>query len=204
MYTAIFSGNEIKQVQSGVNAVFNPGGRVRKLEEQLRFCDTFKNRVELADAYLAQGETEKAISLYEGSLTGAFSENEYVLTQLTTAYFQTQRFGDVIRINKKICGLPAYPRSKAQLLYAISLERTGNDEMAEKEFKSLKVRFANFESRHQYGLFLVRAKRQGEAKQIFSEMIDEYAQLSSREKRSFRTWIIQAKEELKKLDLQPA
>src|SRR5687768_11754186 len=85
-FSEIVTGNRIQQVSSGVGSVLNPGGSVRKLEEQLRFADTFHNRVALADAYLANGRTKDAIALYEQSLTGVFTENEHLLKQLIIAY----------------------------------------------------------------------------------------------------------------------
>lgn len=55
IFTEMFSGNEVQNLQSGIGAVFNPGGRIKKLEDNLRFSDTFNNRVMLADAYLSKG-----------------------------------------------------------------------------------------------------------------------------------------------------
>jgi hypothetical protein len=47
------------------------------------------------DAYLNAGQTDKAISLYESSLSGAFEENEHVRAQLSIAYFTKQRYEDM-------------------------------------------------------------------------------------------------------------
>jgi len=199
MFTEMFNGRDIQQVQSGMGAVFNPSGRIKKLEEQLRFSDTFNNKVALADAYLAAGQMDKAIDLYESSLTGAFTENEHVLMQLINAYYEKQRYADVIAIAKKIYKLPQFPRSRAHMLYAMALEKNGNNELAEKEFKTMKVRFSYFESRYQYGLFLQRNNRAEEARQVFSEMVDEAVHLGSIEKRNSREWISHAKEELRKM-----
>jgi len=187
------------KVQSGIGAVFYPSGRIKRLEEQLRFSDTFNNKIALADAYLVTGETQKAIELYEGSLTGAFTENEHVLIQLVTAYFQVQRYEELIRITKKIYQLPQFSRSHTHVLYAMALEKTGNCEMAEKEFKIMKVRYSYFEARYQYGMFLLRANRIEEAQNIWMEIVNEFSYLSSFEKRNNRVWFNYAKEELKKI-----
>jgi hypothetical protein len=63
--TEMFTGREIQQVQSGIGSLINPSGSIRKLEENLRFSDTFNNRIALADAYLATGQTDKAVEFYE-------------------------------------------------------------------------------------------------------------------------------------------
>ena len=198
----VFTLGRVEQVQAGVTTVLNPTGKIKKLEQQLKFSDTFNNRVQLADAYLANGQTEKAIALYEDSLTGAFSENEYVLTQLNTAYFQKQQYNDVIAITKRIYKLPQFPRSRAHLQYAMALAQTHDIEAAEKEFKIMKVRFACFEARYQYGMLLLRADRDEEARQVFKDIIEEATLLSPQEKRNHRKWINLAKEQLKSLSVQ--
>ncbi len=179
--------------------MINPGGNIKKLEEELRFTDTFANRVKLADAYLAAGQTDKAIDLYKGSLTGAFSENEHVLMQLIAAYYEQQRYDEIIPLAKKIYKLPQFVRSKAHMLYAMSLENTGNIEQAENEFKAMKGRYSYFEQRYQYGLFLIRQGREKDAWQIFTDMLNEEQHLGQLEKKSNRVWFVKTKEELRKI-----
>jgi hypothetical protein len=179
--------------------VLSPGTGIKRLEQNLRFSDTFSNRVVLADAYLAIGETQKAIELYESSLTGNFSENEQVLKQLIAAYFIEKRFEDVIVASEKIYVHPQFARSASHIYYAIALEQAGDSTKAEQEFLLMKARFSNYEARYHYGLFLERKERKGEAKEIFAAMADEYNHLSPAEKRSIRQWISLSKEELKKM-----
>jgi hypothetical protein len=172
---------------------------IKKLEEQLHFTDTFANKVKLADAYLAAGDTDKAIDLYKASLTGAFAENEHVMGQLIVAYFEQQRYDEVIPLAKKLRHLQQFVRSKSHLLYALSLEETGNLEEAEKEFRSMKGRYSYFEQRYQYGLFLMRTDRNEDAAGVFLEMVNEEPHLGQVEKKANRTWFLKAREELKKI-----
>ena len=199
IFTEIFSRGHLQNVGKGLGSVINASGSIRKLEQQLRFSDTFNNRVALADAYLGTGQKEKAIQLYESSLTGAFTENEYVLKQLILAYFEAQRFTDVVAVAKKIYALPQFARSKAHILYAMALEKTGNPGQAEKEYQLMRGRFANFEARYQYAMLLSRIGRAAEAKKIFSDIVEEASQLTARERSVGREWFVLAKDELRKL-----
>ena len=180
--------------------MINPTGRIRRLEDRLKFADTFENKVALADAYLAAGQTEKAIGLYESSLTGYFSENEYASSQLIAAYGVMKRYDDIVPLAKKIYRSPQFLRSRAHMLYAIALEHTGNKEQAEKEFKLMGAKFAYFEPRYYYGLFLMRVDRIEEAKQLFTEMLAEKDHLSPRERRYGSTWFNKSREELKNIE----
>jgi hypothetical protein len=199
LYSEVLSNRSFRKPNIDVGAVLNPGGKIKKLEDELRFQDTFANKVKLADAYLAAGFTDKAVNLYKSSLTGAFEENEYVMAQLIMGYYQQQRYDEVIPLAKKLYKLPQFARSKAHILYAMSLENTGSMEQAENEFKGMKGRYSYFEQRYQYGLFLMRAERYEDAMQIFNDMLNEEPQLGQREKSSNRIWFTKAKEELKKI-----
>lgn len=188
----------MQNVSAGVSSILNPGGNVKKLERQLQFADTFQNRVQLADAYLGTGQVQKAVSLYEKSLTGNFSENEHILQQLILAYYDEQRFNDVITAAGKIYKQPQFNRSRAHIYYALSLEKTGNLQKAEEEFKKLGGYFSQYEARYQYAKFLQRHQRQGEADKLLKEMLGEESHLGPIEKRDNRYWLNMVKQELKK------
>jgi hypothetical protein len=179
--------------------LMSPAGRIRRLEENLSFANTFNNRVLLANAYLTVGRTEEAIELYQTSLTGAFTENEYAIGRLIEAYFTTQRYAELIALARKIYKSPQFARSKAHLLYARALDLSGDKEGAEVEFKKMKGRFADFEARYQYGLFLQRAGRDEEAQVLLEDIVKEAQHLSSRERRANLTWIQKSREELKRV-----
>ncbi|WP_245446947.1 hypothetical protein [Mucilaginibacter celer] len=191
--------NRIRTPKINVEAVINPGAKIKRLENELRFTDTFANRVALADAYLEAGLTDKAIELYKNSLTGAFAENEHVQAQLIIAYFEKGMYNEVIPIAKRLYKLPQFARSKAHILYAKALELTYQPEQAENEFKLMKGRYSYFEPRYEYGMFLSRADRRDEAWQIFTDMLNEQSQLSPVERKSNKVWFAKAKDELKRL-----
>jgi hypothetical protein len=198
-FSEIVTGRDLVAMQSDLGTMLNPGGRIRRLEGNLRFSDTFNNRIQLADAYMGMGRVDEAIGLYESSLTGAFVENDYVFRRLISAYFVKGRYEDLIPLARKIYHHPEFPRSRVHLEYACALDRVADGQGAEREFKKMKARFSAFEARYQYGLFLQRSGREKEARHIFREMTDEASHLSPREKRSNRAWILKAKEELNRV-----
>jgi hypothetical protein len=200
IYSEILTNRSAMRVPKiDVGAVLNPGIKLKRLEDEVRFTDTFANRIKLADAYLAGGFTDKAVEIYLASLTGAFSENEHVLAQLIVAYSEQECYAEVIPIAKKLYKLPQFTRSKAHILYAIALEKTGETTLAENEFKLMKGRYSYFEPRYQYGLFLVRTDRADDAYQVFTDILNEVPHLSQMERKSSQQWFSKTKDELKKL-----
>ncbi|MFB9841764.1 PLDc N-terminal domain-containing protein [Mucilaginibacter ginsenosidivorans] len=199
IFSEMRPGRNLTTPKIDIGMVINPSANLKKLEDNLKFTDTFDNKIKLADAYLAAGQTERAIELYEKSLTGAFAENEHGIAQLATAYFQNERYPDTISTLKKIYNTHQFARSHVHVLYARALELTGNTEAAEHEFKLMKGRYSNFEQRYEYGLFLERADRIEDAYAIFEQMLDEAPHLSSIERKSNRVWLSKAKEEMKRI-----
>ena len=198
-FSEILTNREMRSMKSVAGEILNPSGSIKKLETNLKFSDTFKNRITLADAYLAAGETDKAIPLYENSLAGAFAENEHAISQLILAYYRAERYSEVLSIAPKIYRQPQFPRSKAHIRYAMSLAYTGENEKAEKEFLGLKGKYSNFEARYYYAIFLQRNLRTPEARQVLSEIIEEIPQLSNVEKRYNREVITLSKDMIRKL-----
>lgn len=197
LFTEIFTRHQRVDWQEGISGVLvSKSARIRRLENNLKFTDTFNNRVMLADAYLAAGYTDNAIELYESSLTGAFEENEHVMVQLIVAYYAKGDHSRIVPLAKRVYHRPQFARSRGHILYAMALEKVGEPALAEQEFKKMKARFSYFEARLQYGFFLKRAGRGQEAREVFMDMVDEAPHLSSRERRDSRAWIAQARSEL--------
>lgn len=197
IFMEILPSSRVRAPRIDMGAIVNPGGKIKKLEENLRFTDTFNNRVLLADAYLQTGQTDKAIELYESSLTGAFEENEHVIAQLIIAYYQSGRYADAIKIAGKIYKQPQFLRSQAHLFYAMSLENAGEVDKAEAEFKAMQGRYSYYEQRYHYGVFLRRNGRDADAEKVFATMLEEEAHLSAIERKSARPWCTKARTELK-------
>lgn len=197
LFSEVLTRRNIRDVQAGVGEVFRPSGSIKKLEENLRFSDTFNNRIVLADAYLQAGQTQRAINLYEESLEGAFAENELVISRLIVAYYKEKRYEDVIRLAPKISKLPQFARSKAHILYAASLANAGQPEKAEAEFQQMNGRFGNFEARYYYAMMLRNYHRGEEGRKLLSQIAEEIPQLSSVERRHNREWLSLAKDALK-------
>ena len=192
-------GSFLNKSTIDIGAVINPAGKIKKMEDDLQFTNTFANKVKLADAYLASRQTTKAIDLYKNSLSGAFAENEHVLAQLIIAYYDDGQYEKIPPIAKKIYHLTQFTRSKAHLTYAKALENLGEITAAEKEFKIMKGRFSYYEHRYEYGLFLLRNNRHQEAYDILNEILTEEPHLSRMERKANSIWFSKTKEEIRKI-----
>lgn len=201
-FTEILNKRHVNSLQSDVVNIVNPGARIKELERKFKFSETLANRQALADAYLEKGLPEQAIELYEPALTGLFENNEHIINQLIRAYFAVERFEDIIRIAPRIAGSFNFSKNRSSLLYALALEKTGNTEEADKQFRAQNHRFSNYESRYNYGQFLIRMDKIREADAIFSTIVNEASQMSRKDMRDSKVWIDKAAKELNKLPVE--
>lgn len=189
IFTEVIKKQHISGVQNSIQTIANPSGKINELEKRFKFSDTFTNRVALADAYLDNGLNEKAIELYEPALTGVFIDNEHVIKQLIIAYYNLGQFQKVTDIAPKILKSFDFSKSRANLLYALSLLEIGDFVKAEKEFIAMNHRFSNYEARYYYGDFLMKQCRKEDAALIFHDIVDESQHLSRKEKGNSKIWI---------------
>lgn len=200
IFTEIIQKRHVDGLQNSVSGLINPIGRISDLEKQFKLSGTFNHRVALADAYMHAGMFDKAVETYEPGLTGVFEDNEHVIRQLLVAYFQLERYEDVIRMTPRIYKTLDFSKSHSNLVYALALEKTGKTEQAEKEFKAMNHRFSNFEQRFEYGQFLIRQNKKKEAAHLYQEIVNEAEQMNRSEKGNSRQWIDKSYQQLKQLE----
>lgn len=200
IYTEILQHRNIGSVANNVGAVLNPGGRIKRLEDKLKFSDTFANRMALADAYLEAKLYDKAIPLYEDTLTGVFGSSEGGIKNLIQAYYKTGQYDKAAELGPRVVNTLDFSKTPYNLYYALSLEQLNRMQEAESEFKRMNHRFINYEARYNYGRFLAEQGRRDEARQVFNVVLEEAQHLSNREKGSSAEWINLIRKESKKLD----
>jgi hypothetical protein len=105
----------------------------------------------------------------------------------------------VVTLAKKVMNTSEFPKSHAHVVYGLSLEKTGNLVEAEKQLKMIRGKYSNFEGRFQYGQFLIRQGRKEEASELYAEILEESAHMSSGESRNNKEWFRKTREELSKL-----
>lgn len=199
LFTEIITKREVRAVKENLDTVIRPSGRVRDLEKQLDFSDTFENRIALADAYLENERYDEAIQLYTADRTGLFETDPHLNLQLIRAFFAIEKYDDVIQSAQLILRHPDFQKAHAHVLYALALEKTGKLAEAEAELASFGGKYSNFEGRLNYGRFLKRNGRADDAKAVLEDIVASADKMTNREAAPFRNWIRMAHDELKQL-----
>ncbi|MBN2352498.1 MAG: tetratricopeptide repeat protein [Spirochaetales bacterium] len=180
---------------------FTSGGRLARLERDLRFSPTFANRRAVADELAAQGRCAEACEHYEQVLSGFDSGNVEVNLALAQCHFELGNNERAIEILVKLKDAPSlFKKYVSDLLLARVYERMGKTAEADRAYADIAPRFPGLEARARYGLFLRAQGRSEEAAKEFLAIEEQFEVLPGHNRRSEREWISLARRELKILN----
>jgi len=112
----VIQRSDIEKTQESLVTILNPTKKIKDLQKQLKFSDTFKNRVALADAYMDEKMYQEAIENYNACLKDVFKNDFYVLTKLQEAYYYSNKFEASIGIAEQITANPNFKKSRGAFL----------------------------------------------------------------------------------------
>jgi hypothetical protein len=184
LFTQVINKKDVSTITNEITTIINPTKKIKDLEKELTFSNTFQNKVQLADAFTENKEYEKAILYYEKSLTGNFVNDPHTINKLIQCYFKVDDFDSVIAHAEKI-HLETYFK-KSLFYYGLSIEQKGNFDEAEHQLKKLDSRFSNYEERMELANFLIRRNKNEDAKEILEEIQSEFKSMIAMNKKKYR------------------
>ncbi|AXT63184.1 tetratricopeptide repeat protein [Aquimarina sp. AD10] len=187
LFTQVFNKKDLDVVQHEIVNAINPTKKVKDLQKQLDFADTFQNRVNLADALFENGDFTNAIQEYEKSLESNHNQDVGVLKKLIESYAKVQNHEKVIFYAEKIENLTEFKGSRSQFLFGLALEEQGDSEKGEEHLKQIDQRYSNYHERYILAQFLVKKGKTDEAKEILSEIIVESQHMTKPNRNKYRT-----------------
>ncbi len=187
LLTQVFNKKDLDTVQDGLVNVLNPSKKIKDLERQLDFADTFQNRIHLADAFLEIKEYQNAIDEYEIALNSNYENNSGIVKKLIEAYYQVAHHEKVIFCAEKIKNKSDFKGSRSQFLYGLSLEEQGQSIDAEQQLRQIDQRYSNYSERYKLAQFLIEKGKIEDAREILTEIIAESQHMTKPNRNRYRT-----------------
>ena len=66
--TQVYNKTDADKIQNEVTSIINPTKKIKDLEQQIEFVDTYTNRIALADAYYQNCDLPNAVVNYKKTL----------------------------------------------------------------------------------------------------------------------------------------
>jgi hypothetical protein len=172
--------------------------RIRKLRADLEETDIVKTRLLLADELLAAGETEEAISIAEGTLTGVFKDDPHTLASVARIRIEAGKPREALEalshINTKNDRMLEL---EVTVMRGRALFATGQHQEAQAHMESVQARYSGEEPRYFLALSLLASGRQDEARQVFEDIVRKFRRAGRAWRRSERHWFRLATAQLK-------
>ncbi|WP_109438935.1 tetratricopeptide repeat protein [Aquimarina sp. AU119] len=185
LFTQVFNKKDLDVVQNEIVNVINPTKKIKDLQKQLDFADTFQNRVNLADALLEAGDYTYAIQEYEKAHN---TNNDVgVLKKLIEGYYQIKNYEKIISSAEKIVDRSDFKGSRSQFLYGLALEEDQQSEKAEEHLRQIDQRYSNYKERYTLAQFLLKKGKTEDAKEILFEILTEAQHMSKPNRNKYRT-----------------
>ncbi|MFD1614748.1 PLDc N-terminal domain-containing protein [Gelatiniphilus marinus] len=189
LFVQVYNREEADKITDEITHIINPTKKIKDLEKQLEFSETYQNRVNLADAFLENRDYKNAIPHYLQAIEGNPQNDFYVIKQLIEAYFNIKDYDNVVLYAEKIKEHPEFKKSRSQFWYGLALEKLGKFEAAETNLRAIDIRFSFYNERLVLAQFLLNQKKEAEAKAILKELQTESQYLTKPNKKLFRATI---------------
>lgn len=150
----------------------NPAGEIKRLQAEFELCESTDNRQSLADALVQNKMYDKAINLLEEGLNPSTRDDPYYLSQLAHAHYLSRSFvrtKELLGMVKALQG--KFEKQDWHLLYAMALNKLGENELAVEEFDQLMKYSAGEEARCRYALLLKEKGEEEKANELFQKII---------------------------------
>jgi hypothetical protein len=189
LITQVYNKRDVEKIQDNLVSIINPSKKIKDLEKQLQFSESYQNRLNLADAYLEIEDYNNAIQNYLEVLDDTSQNDFYVVTKLVETYYKNEDFENVVFYAEKIKNQTEFKKSRTQFVYGLAQEKLGNFEEAETNLKQIDVRYSFYNERLMFAEFLLSRDKKKEAKEILEDISTESQHMTKPNKRLFRATI---------------
>ena len=197
LVTQVYNKRDVNKIQEDITSVLVPSKKVKDLEKQLQFSDTYQNRVNLADAYSEMKEYNKAITEYKIAIEDKDQNNYYIIKKMVVCYYNIEDYQSAIDYAEEINSHAEFPKSRTQFIYGLALEKVGQIEKAEAELRQIDQRYSNYDERLVLAKFLMERNKREEAEEILKEIHTESQHMTSPNKRKYRNTLLEVEKLLK-------
>lgn len=195
----IYDEKEAEKIQKEITSIINPTKKIKDLEKALEFSDSYTTRIDLADAYVENGDMTNAIANYKHTLRDTDQSELYAKQQLVLCYFQLEDYIGVLEHSEKITNRSEFTGSKQQFCYGLALKALGDADKAEAQLKQIDRPYSNYQERLELAKFYLENNRRSEGIELLKEIASEAQYMTKNNRRLYRSTINEVERLLKSL-----
>jgi hypothetical protein len=176
--------------------VLNPDKDINQAASMYSVTDTVENSMKLANECLAKELYEEANQLYKKCLAGVHEHDPDIMYGLAESEYGLSNYAEVKSIlDSLIEHNPEYKNPDAHLLYAKSLEQSGDIMQAIEEFEILDSYYSGPEPTYHLAMLIKKQGQEKKAMELLKKIIHKSDISGGHYHRLHKTWINLAKKE---------
>lgn len=191
LITQVYNKRDAEKITNEITHIINPTKKIKDLEKQLEFSESYQNRVNLADTFLEIKDYNSALPHYLEALKDSSQNDFYVSSKLVEVYFLAEDYNNTVFYADKIKYRPEFKKSRTQFIYGLAQEKLGNFEDAEINLRQIDVRYSFYEERLILAKFLISQEKSEDAKAILEDVQTESQHMTKPNKRIYRNTILE-------------
>lgn len=189
-----------KRAFRGIKRTLDPGADLRRHQKQNKLSGSVDAKRHLAAELVAASRFDEAIDHYRKALTGLYEWDPEMMLGLAQAYFGAGHFDQTkITLDQLIEHNPEFKSPDGHLLYARSVEASGDIDAALEEYEAVSGTYPGLEAKIRYANLLEENGHPDKAKAAYDEALTT-ADLSPKFfKNAQKRWINAARDGLRRL-----
>ncbi|HEX7644417.1 MAG TPA: hypothetical protein VF472_19590 [Burkholderiaceae bacterium] len=156
---------------SAALGLVDPAREVREARKAYDLSPSVQNRMRLAKALLARGDTHESIEHFDACLSGPFSKDPELLYAAALAKLQDGQLRQALELAQTLRSVvPDASAERASLLLAQAYAANGDSAGAKAEYEAAAVRYGSVETKAQYGIWAAEARDLETARRILDDI----------------------------------
>ncbi len=174
----------------------DPGRGVRQATLEHERNPSVETASRLANELTRAGRFDEAVRIADDARAGLFENDPKLLLSLADAQFAAGRHADTIATLDRLFETnPGFHSPHAHLLYARSLEESGDTARALEEYAAVAEYFPGAEARVRQAMLYKKLGRADEAAELFAAVLKDASLAPGHVRKSQREWLALAKRE---------
>ena len=183
LYHHFYSRRNYENIKEGIKGTLIKNYTLDKLEEKVRFSDTFANKLELAKEHINVGNNDRAIEILNSCSKNHFEDDPTLNTHLLHVHYLNEDYEKAVKYGNTLEGNREFQKSNEIVAYAWANYKTGNIEKAKSIFEKLDTRYSNYPQRLEYVYFLIEYQGNEAAEEVLNELMVEINSMDSYERK---------------------
>jgi hypothetical protein len=201
LYDNFYSKRNVESISEGLKKIVNSNYEIDNLERELKIADTYKNKLNLSDAYFKVGRYDDSNNLLNSCKNKLHGDDPDLLRRLIKTNYFLNNYEAVIQFANEVKNVKTFQYSEEKVMFAEAYANLNNQEKAISIFEEMNSTYSNYNSRNIYLKYLLNSNKTDLAKNLALELKKEISLLDRNDKRFNKEAINEINNTIKQMNI---